>query len=350
MRVKATAVRVMLCTAVAMLALSGAALAQGDDSAQCTLPKGDWVIALSNSYFGNTWRKQMVQSFEAAAQAAKKDGLIKDYVIVNGDGTQNQQVAQMNSLILQGVSGIAMDAASPTALNGTIDSAHSAGIKVLAFDSIATSANAYRMDFDFVKLGVLETEYVNKRLNGTGNVLIIRGVSGSAPDQQMYEGQMNVLSRNPGLKVVGTVYGEASNTVTQSKVSNILPSLPDIDAVLIQGGGDSWGVVQAFEATNRPLPIIIGDGDAEFIQWWIKQNAADGYETYSVSSSPGIGSAALWTMVAMLNDVDVATDMKLPILEIGQDTLHEYADLQPGTIASPVYSCGYVLNNVIGGP
>jgi ribose transport system substrate-binding protein len=79
-----------------------------------------WVIALSNSYYGNTWRRQMVESFKEAAEQAKKEGRIADYIIENGDGSVNQQVAQMNGLILRGVDAIAINSASPTALNGVI--------------------------------------------------------------------------------------------------------------------------------------------------------------------------------------------------------------------------------------
>lgn len=43
-----------------------------------------WVIALSNSYYGNTWRRQMVDAFKEAAEQAKKDGRIADYIVENG--------------------------------------------------------------------------------------------------------------------------------------------------------------------------------------------------------------------------------------------------------------------------
>jgi ribose transport system substrate-binding protein len=44
------------------------------------------VIALSNAYYGNTWRHQMVEAFEAAAKQAKTEGKIADYIVTNGDG------------------------------------------------------------------------------------------------------------------------------------------------------------------------------------------------------------------------------------------------------------------------
>lgn len=40
--------------------------------ADYALEKGDYVIGLSNSFYGNTWRKQMVESFTEAAEEAKK--------------------------------------------------------------------------------------------------------------------------------------------------------------------------------------------------------------------------------------------------------------------------------------
>src|SRR5574337_89175 len=42
------------------------------------------VIALSNAYYGNTWRHQMVDAFVETAAAAKKAGLISDYIVLNG--------------------------------------------------------------------------------------------------------------------------------------------------------------------------------------------------------------------------------------------------------------------------
>ncbi len=41
-----------------------------------------------------------------AAEDAKARGLIKDYIVVYGDGTQNQQIAQLNSLILSDIDAI----------------------------------------------------------------------------------------------------------------------------------------------------------------------------------------------------------------------------------------------------
>lgn len=43
------------------------------------------VIALANAYYGNTWRHQMVEAFEASAKEAKAAGQIADYIVMNGE-------------------------------------------------------------------------------------------------------------------------------------------------------------------------------------------------------------------------------------------------------------------------
>jgi ribose transport system substrate-binding protein len=337
----------VLFAAIAFMLGGAAAFSQDKGTAAAALPKGKWVIALSNSYYGNTWRKQMVEAFNTAAQEAKKQGLIKDYIVVNGDGTQNTQIAQMNSLILKGVDVICINAASPTALNGVIEQAAKKGIKVIAFDSIADSPFCYKMDFDFVMDGVMRVDYVAKRLNGEGNVIQILGVSGSAPAIQMHQGQNDELKKFPGLKVVAKVEGEASASVAQQNTANVLPSLPKVDAVLTQAGNDSYGVVQAFEASGKPMPLILGDGTSEFLQWWLQQKKANNYETISVGSAPGIGGAAFWVGLAILNKVNVPMSMQLPLSVVTQDDVEKYSNLKPGMVVSPDFTYQYVLDNVI---
>ena len=318
-------------------------------SEQASEEGGDYVIALSNSYFGNAWRKQMVDAFEEAAEKAKADGRIKDYIVVNGDGTQNQQIAQMNSLILKGVDAICINSASPTALNGVIEKAHDAGIEVLAFDSIATSPYCYKLDFNFVEQTEWGTQWIADKIGGEGNIIVVRGVSGSVPDQQMYQGQQNVLEKYPEMEVVAEVIGEASTTVTQQAVSNVLPSLPAVDAVVTQGGGDAWGVVQAFQASMKEMPIIIGDNTAEFLNWWWEKYQEDGYETVSVCSAPTIGGAALWLSLNILEQPEgaVPEKMSLGVIPITVDNLENYLDTKPGTLAAPTFTEDWVVENLI---
>lgn len=310
------------------------------------LAAGDYVIGLSNSFYGNTWRKQMVESFTQAAEEAKAAGYIKDYEIQNGDHTVNTQIAQINSFILSGVDAICVNAASSTALNDVIKQAMDQGIKIVAFDSVIDLDGAYTMDYDWVDMGERKTQFVMDQIGGKGNVVIVRGVSGAAPDEGIYKGIRNVLDTYPDVKIAAEVIGEADATVTQEALLNILSSLPKIDAVITHCGADSMGAVNAFESMGLDVPLIIGDNTAEFMTWW-NAKAANGYVTMSVNSTPSCGSGALWVAVALLNGVEVPQNMFLPFIYISQDQIGDYANLEAGTIASPYMSYDYVVENIL---
>ena len=322
---------------------------KAEDAGKSADQKKKWKIALSNSYYGNIWRRQMVDAFKEAAEKAKAEGLISEYSIENGDGTVNQQNSQISSLILKGVDAIAINAASPTALNGVIDKACQAGIKIIAFDSIATADCAYKLDFDMVGIFGGMADYIAKDLlKGKGDVLLVRGVQGSAPDKIISDSQKEVLKKYPGINVVGEIYGQATTSVAQSAVSNILPTLKNVDAVIAQGGGDDIGIVQAFEQSGRQLPIIQGGGSSNFLKWWDDQNKKGTYSTVSANTAPGIGGAAFWLTLAVLNGENVPKVIKMPGASVTLENLKDYASLPPGQIVSPSYSQDWVEKNLVG--
>ncbi|WP_229583464.1 ABC transporter substrate-binding protein [Paracoccus sp. S-4012] len=310
------------------------------------------VIALSNSFYGNTWRRQMVDAFTEAAEQAKADGKIADYVVLNGDGSVNQQQSQLGELILRGVDAIAINAASETALNGVMEQACAQGIKVVVFDSLATADCAWKLSFDFTDYKTEQAEKTLELIGDEGNVLVVRGVSGSGPDNLMYAAQKAVLDQHPDVTVVGEVFGEATASVAQSAIANILPSLPHVDAVLAQGGSDDYGIAQAFEQAGGDYtaspPVIEGGGSSDFVLWWADR-AEDGYRTTSMNTTPGIGGAAFWLAYALVKGAEPPMEMTMPVAVVDEANLAEMAEgLQPGFIISPSYDEAWVQENLVG--
>ena len=308
-----------------------------------------YKIALSNSFYGNTWRKEMVDVMQKAANEAKGQGLISDFIVDNGDGTVNTQLAQLNSLILSHPDAILINAASPTALNGAIGQAAQQGIKVVVFDSLTTSTDAYQLAYDNSSWGEIAGNYVVKRLDTKGgNVLITRGVVGSQPEKLIYEAITKILKQHPDIHILGEVDTEADNAKAQSAVANLLPSMPKIDAVLSEG---SYGVVQAFLAAGKPVPIVVGNNRAEFILWWIDEKSKKGYQTISLGSEPSIGTVAFWLSIHILQG-DKVPEMKehpyfLPLVAVTNDTVDQFKDIQPGTVIAQAYDDKWVKDNIL---
>ena len=307
------------------------------------------VIALSNSFYGNSWRKQMVDSMQEAAKDAKANGQIADFIVANGDGTENTQVQQLNSLILQKVDAIVINAASLTGLNGALAKAHKQGIKVIAFDSIVSSPYAYKIEYDNASWGSISAEYVVKRFDGKAKVLITRGVMGSAPEKADYDAMMAVFKKHPGIKILGEVDTGADIAKSQSAVANVLPSFPEIDACVGMSG--DFGVVQAFLNAGRKVPVIVGSNRAEFIKWWIEEKQKSGYETISLGSEPSIGAVAFWVAVHILQGDKVPEMIKkpyeLPLVPVTNANVDEFKDIQPGTVIAQKYTDEWVVKNVL---
>ena len=332
--------------AVGLAALAAASLVAVPAHASKDKP----VIALSNAYYGNTWRHQMVTAFEDTAKKAKADGTIADYIILNGDGSVAQQNSQIAELILKGVDAIAVDSASETAVNGVIEKACKAGIKVVSFDSVASAPCNYQLNFDFKGYKQAEAEWVFNKLGGKGSIIQVRGVKGSAPDNDMYNAQLEALKKFPDIKVATTVYGQATASVAQAAIANVLPSLPKVDAVIGQGGSDDFGIAQAFDQFGGPYkdkPLIIeGGGSTDFIKWWADKSAA-GYTTISMNTTPGIGGAAFYLALAIVKGAEPPKLMIMPVATVTQDNLKDYASLPSGMIVSPTYTADWVEKNLL---
>src|SRR3978361_1179777 len=122
----------MLCCGIALCLSVGTAVAAANGPATGDTSKDG--IALSNSYAGNTWRQQMLKTWDIATRDAIAKHVIAKTQVVNSNNSAPQQEAQIQNLILEGWSAIVIDAASTSALNGVIKEACDAKIKVIVFD------------------------------------------------------------------------------------------------------------------------------------------------------------------------------------------------------------------------
>jgi ribose transport system substrate-binding protein len=321
---------------VALVALLGAGTVSAEDGV-ATGDTSKMKIAYTDGFSSNAWEQSAWNSWKAVADKAVADGVIKEQKIITGNDDPAQQITQLQNLILEGYNAIVVDAASPTALNGAIKEACDADIVVVVYDSLATEPCAIKLKVDYHDYGVQETEYMAKKLGGKGNILEIRGVAGSQVDIEISAGINDTLKKYPDMKKVGTVYGNWDGTITQKQVATLLPTLGQVDGVVGQGG-DGFGSYQAFKAANRPIPtIIMGNRQDELALW--KDMKANGYQTYSVSSTPGMSTIAFWIAQQALAGKKVPNTVNVPLLAIRDDTLDAWLAATPvGTAASPHYT------------
>lgn len=291
-------------------------------------------IALSNFYAGNSWRQALLKSWSDTANQAIKGGIIGGTKIVNADNSATEQSSQIESLIVEGYNAIVVDPISTTAINGAMEDACNAGVVVIVFNETATAPCAYHIITDYVQDGRLQAEYLGKTLKGPANILEIRGIAGTSADVDMHNGLVDGLKAYPNIKIVGTVYGNWTQTVAQKEVAGILPSLPPIQGVATQGG-DGWGAYQAIHAAGRPTPIIImGNRQDELALWKQLVDADPNYKTFSVSSTPSSSKVAFWVAQQILAGRHVPKTTYLPVTTIYQNDLDAWLKITPvGSLA-----------------
>ena len=296
-------------------------------------------IALSNNYAGNSWRQAMLTSWDKVTKEAVAAGVVAQAdAFTTAENQATEQAAQIQNMILQGYDAIVVNAASPTALNGAVKAACDAGIVVVSFDGIVSEPCAWRIAVDFKEMGRSQIEYLSGKLPNGGNLLEIRGLAGVFVDDEISAGIHEGVKQFPQFKIAGSVHGDWAQDVAQRAVAGILPSLPEIAAVVTQGG-DGYGAAQAFEAAKRPTPVIVMGNREDELQWWKKQKDANGYETMSVSIAPGVSTLAFWVAQQVLDGKEVKKDLTVPFLKIEQSTLDEsLKTTQKGGVANVEYS------------
>ena len=296
-------------------------------------------IALSNNYAGNSWRQAMLRSWDKVTKQAVADGVVAAAdAFTTAENQATEQAQQIQNMILQGYDAIVLNAASPEALNGAVEEACNAGITVVSFDGVVTAPCAWRIAVDFKQMGKDEVIYLADKMPEGGNLLEIRGLAGVFVDDEISAGIHEGVKENPKFKIVGSVHGNWAQDVSQKAVAGILPSLPEVAAVVTQGG-DGYGAAQAFKAAGRPTPLIIMGNRHDELTWWKEQKDANGYETMSVSIAPGVSTLAFWVAQQILDGKDVPKDLVVPFLRIDQDNLEtNLANTEKGGVANVEYS------------
>jgi ribose transport system substrate-binding protein len=303
-----------------------------------------FVIGFSNSYGGNTYRQTMEALFKKLADKMVADGTLKSYKMLQSNNNVATQVSQIESLILEGVDAIIIDPGSGSGLNGAIDKAVSAGIPVVIVnDGPVTSDKCYQILWDTDAMASNAANHLAELMNKKGSIIEIRGLAGVPFDDAFHASVVKALKAFPNIKVVGTVYGEWTESVAQQQIAGILPGLKQVDGILGQGG-DEYGALQAFQAAGRKIPIIIGGNRGNFLTWWSQEKAKNGYKSFSWAANPWSAGSSLYVAVDILKGMKVPKTMTMPALSITQDMVDGFAKLRPDEVAAKEYDHDWIVS------
>lgn len=321
------AVAVVIGAALAACGSSGG----GASSGSTATSHGSFKIGYSNSYLGNTFHQVLIANAKSTATTGQQEGLISKFTITDANSSPSTQAQQIRSFIVQHYNAIIVDASSATALNAAIQEACAAGIIVVAVNETVTAPCAYNVLEHYPIETQLQIEAIGKALHGHGNVLDDRGIAGTLPETLFQQGIQAGLKQYPNLKIVGSVYGQWTSTITDQQISQALPSLPNIQAVVSEGAGEV-GVVQAFKAAHRSVPLVyFGNAGADLRLWASLLKSNPNYQIFSISSFPSVSGFGIWTAISLLQHKIHLKSKTIwfPLLQINQNTLQAWIAATP---------------------
>jgi ribose transport system substrate-binding protein len=219
-----------------------------------------WVVGVSNTLVGNGWREEMICSVKAEALAS---GKVSKVIVANRNGGPTEQIADLRSLISQGVNAIIVNPSDRDKLNPVIKQAKDKGIVVVAVDQGVSAPEAYVATNDQVAYGRLGAEWLFKQLGGNGNVVEMRGIAGVPADDDRHKGFTEALAQNPGIKVVKQVFSGWDYSKGGQQALDLLNSSTKIDGIWTSG--IDYTVVKAFQTLNKPYVPIVGADNNEFL-------------------------------------------------------------------------------------
>lgn len=122
---------------------------------------------------------------------------------------------------------------------------------------------------DDVKAGTMEAEAIVKVMGGKGNVVIIEGPVGQSGEIERGRGNRQVLSANPGMKILEHKTANWSRAEAQALMENWLTAHPgQIGGVIGQNDEMGLGALQAIKAAGldpKKLPVVGIDGVSDAI-------------------------------------------------------------------------------------
>jgi ribose transport system substrate-binding protein len=252
-----------------------------------------YTIGFSNpGGVGNGWREAMLCS--AKAQAVKA-GNVSKVTIIHRDTDAPGQLADIRTLIAQGVNAIIINPAGPDALNPAIAEAIAAGITVIAVDASVTAPGAYNLSNDQEQYAYLGASWLFKQLGGKGAVVYMRGIAGHPADTDRDTGFQRALKENPGITIAATTVTKWDPATATTQINDILSAGTKFDGIWTSGVDSN--IVDALKAANHPYVPIVGADNAGFVAQLL---APDGPKGAAVTNPASIGGAGVTLALQIL--------------------------------------------------
>ncbi|MFE9423968.1 sugar ABC transporter substrate-binding protein [Kitasatospora sp. NPDC006697] len=191
-----------------------------------------------------------------------------DYYNANQDATQQQ--TQVDTALTKGNQVLILDAVDAKAIQSSVQKAHDAGVKVIAYDRLAQGPVDAYVSFDNHKVGVLQGEALVAAVGAKASSGQIFMINGSPTDPNAADFKAGAHSAMDGKLKIGKEYDtpnwdpnnanqEAAAAITAIGASNVVGAYSAND-------GMAAGIATALKAAGLNVPLTGQDAQLDAVQ------------------------------------------------------------------------------------
>jgi len=280
-------------------------------------------IAVSLPPADNAWQAKMLDSM--LAEAAKDT---KNFEITIKNAVDDaDQLNMLQTFKDGGYDFIAVLPGNGTLQTPIVNEIFKSGTKIMVIDRpIANDQYTVFYGGDNSQCGRNAAKYIGDRLNGKGQIAILRSYVGSPIDLARYNGFMEVLKKGyPGIKVIVEGDGEFNQEAGRKAVSNILPAYPRIDAIFSQDDESAVGALTEIRSAKRKdIQFVTGMGGSKTA--FALMSVRDPVFGASMSYLPTMGGRALAMVKAILQGKTFPKDNIEPTIVVTADNVAKYVN------------------------
>lgn len=274
--------------------------------------KDQYTVGFAQTESNNPWRIAQTKSFQDTAASCNWN-----LVYTDAAGSAAKQVADVDSMIAQGVDAIFLPPREEQPLLPAVLRAKGAGIPVFLVDrsvdpNVAKAGVDYVtfMGSDFIEQGRRAAEWLIANSDGTEVIVELEGTTGSSPANDRKKGFDDAVAGQSGMTIVASQSGDFARDKGRQVMETLLQSHPDVTVVYAHNDEMAIGAIQALEAAGRKpgedVTLVSIDGTRDALQAII-----DGKLGVSVESAPFFGPVACDTMNTYAAGEDVPTWVKV---------------------------------------
>jgi ribose transport system substrate-binding protein len=212
-----------------------------------------------------------------------------------------QQIQQIEDMMTKGLDGLVILATESAPLTPTAKAVHEKGIFIVNVDRgfLEPVADIF-LEGDNKAFGRKSAEFIAKKLNGKGNIVILSGIPCTV-DTDRVEAALEVFAQHPGIKILDRQPAMWNRQKGLEVMENFLTKYPKIDAVWAQDDDIALGAIQAIKEAGREkeMWILGGAGMKDVVKMVMDK---DPMVPANITYPPSMIAAGIHTAVSVLKD------------------------------------------------